>query len=130
MKQQPGKAVHPIANDSDSGWHLFGELELPIGMDTHSTVNAWLLKTLAPLNLHTDFLHKVLKSAEDAAVRAMQTEAVLNRQHTYILIYIPACRPMNVQTWGFFRIEKVGMAAKNEDSPDHSVEFYLYLEGQ
>ena len=53
---------------------------------------------------------------------------MLKHQHTHLLIYIPANRLENRGTWGFFRIEKVG--TENGNLRDHSIEFYLYLEGQ
>ena len=128
--KQPHKAGHPIANDPNSDWHVFGEFELLTGVDTRSGVKAWLLETLAPLDLHVAFLNKVLKSANESAMHVLYSETLIENQPIRFLIYIPLYHPVNTQTWGFFRIEKVEIAAKNEISPVHTVEFYLYLEGQ
>jgi len=114
-------------------WQLLGELELPVGAEVNGVVSAWLAKTLNPFKLHTDFLSKVTKSAQDAAVRAITSERVqMEFEHIHIRIFTPAKNPSELykgQTWGFFRIEKVGMSTKNGNPHDHSIEFYLYLEG-
>lgn len=111
-------------------WQIVGELELPFGVDAHSMISAWLLEVLAPLHLDVGFLNKVLRSAEDAAARAMRTETVMKYQHTHLLIHIPVSRPASLQTWGFFRIDKVEPGVDNANFRDHSIEFYLYLERQ
>jgi hypothetical protein len=119
-----------LSHDSCTDWLLWGELKLPFGVDAHSRINAWLSDVLNPLQLYVDFFNKIWKSAEDAAARNMQTERVLKDQHIQLLLYIPASRPLNLKTWGFFRIEKVESAEENENPCDHSIELYLYLEGQ
>lgn len=130
MKRQSSQTDQAISHGSGTDWQVLGELELPLDGDAHSKISIWLSEVLSPLQLHAGFLNKVLTSAEDAAARAMQTETVMKYQHTYLLIYISAGRPLNAQTWGFFRIDKVERAAKNENFRDHSIEFYLYLEGR
>lgn len=130
MKQRSGHAVQPISRNPDTDWQILGEIELPLGVNAYLILDAWLLDALIPLNLYADFLNKIRKSAEDVAARAMQTEMVIQPQRTRFLILIPANRPLDVQTWGFFRIEKVGLAAENENSPNHTIEFYLFPEGQ
>jgi hypothetical protein len=121
-----------LSHDTPSltGWQKLGELELPVGSSAVERINAWLSHILIPLHLHVDFLNKVLQSAQDVAARLKQTEMVIKYQHTCLLLYIPENRPLNVQTWGFFRIEKVETAAENENSCDRLIEFYLFLEGQ
>ena len=119
-----------LHHTSMTGWQLLGELELTVNPDASQVVSEWLMVTLDPLHLYTDFTSKIVKSAEEAAARAMQSETVLKYQHTHLLIYIPANRSANGGTWGFFRIEKMGTDAENRNSRDHSIEFYLYLEGQ
>lgn len=111
------------------GWALLGELELAVKPDTDRTVNKWLMVILSPLRLHADFVKKVLKSAEEAAARAMQNETVLKLQHTHLLVFVTADHPSSRQNWGFFRIEKI--AAKTDDQArlDHDIELYLYREG-
>ncbi|HLF74429.1 MAG TPA: hypothetical protein VI524_08795 [Anaerolineales bacterium] len=124
------KHTDPSLNSvSGPGWQLLGELELAVDPGADRTVSKWLTVILSPLNLHEEFMSKVLRSAEAAAARAMQTETVIKFQHTHLLIFIPAERPSNGQTWGFFRIEKIETPTDEESTQDHAIEFYLYLEG-
>ncbi|HJR81942.1 MAG TPA: hypothetical protein VJ821_17850 [Anaerolineales bacterium] len=115
---------------STADWQLLGEFQLTLKLDASQAVSEWLAVTLDPLQLHADFTSKIVKSAEEAAARAMQSETVMKYQHTHLLIYIPANRPATGGTWGFFRIEKVGTDTERGSPRDHSIEFYLYLEGQ
>jgi hypothetical protein len=118
---------------SKTGWRILGELELPIGAEADGLVSAWLAEILNPLGLHTDFLNKVLKSARDAAVRAVMVESAESAfEHVHLLVFIPKKKASELnmgQTWGFFRIEKMEISRENGDPSDHSIEFYLYLEG-
>jgi hypothetical protein len=129
IKRPPGEIGQP-ANSSDTDWQIAGQLELPSCVDAHSMINAWLPEVLTPLQLNAVFLNRVLKSAQDSAARAMRSEMVMKNQHPHLLIYIPAGCPVNGRTWGFFRIDKVEPVADNENSRAHSIELYLYLEGQ
>jgi hypothetical protein len=53
----------------------------------------------------------------------------LEFEHLHLLIFAPADRTVEGDTWGFFRIEKAGTSTTKENPSDHSIEFYLYLEG-
>jgi len=110
-----------------NGWQILGELELTVNPNADHTINKWLAATLSPLDLSADFLNKVLRSAQEAAARAMQTETVMKFQHTHLLVFAPEDHTSIGRTWGFFRIEKIEGAA-DVDSPNHAIEFYLYLE--
>ena len=111
-------------------WELLGELELRPESNAASSVGEWLTVILSPLNLHTDFTSKIVKSVEESAARAMQSDTMIKYQHTHLIIYVPADCSAQGRTWGFFRIEKVGTEVANGSPLDHSIEFYLYLEGQ
>lgn len=130
MKLQASHADRPLAHNPDTDWRILGELELPLGTTADSIFNAWLSDVLASLHLHADFLSKILESAEDVTARAVQTEMATQSQRTHLLIFIPANRPLEIQTWGFFRIEKVELVAENKNSPNHIIEFYLFPERQ
>jgi hypothetical protein len=115
---------------SRPGWRLLGELELATNSDTDHSSNEWLTVILGPLNLQDDFVNKVLKSAQDAMERAVQTEPVRQFGHLHLLIFVPVEQASKGGTWGFFRIEKVERAADGDQNPDHAIEFYLYFEGE
>lgn len=120
----------PLQPAPSPNWELLGELELRLNAEADSTVGEWLTVILTPLNLPTDFTSKIVKSAEEAAARAMQSETMIKYQHTHLIIYVLTGCSVQGRTWGFFRIEKVGAGAENGSASDHSIEFYLYLEGK
>jgi hypothetical protein len=128
MNPLSNQVVRPISQNADTDWQILVEIELPLDVNARPTLDAWVLNALIPLNLHVDFLNKIRKLAEEVTARAMQTEMVMRSQRTRVLILIPANRPSDVQTWGFFRIEKVELAAENKNSPQHTIEFYLFPE--
>lgn len=127
-----------VLNASDSShtrknhsqWQFLGELELLAGTNLDETLRAWLTKLLEPLALHPDFVHRILKSALDAAARAFQGEAEMMCDHLHLVIYGPGRQGSIPGTWGFFRVEKVENTAKEGSNAAHSIEFYLYMEGQ
>lgn len=118
-----------IRQVSSPGWQILGELELTVSPDPDRTVSQWLTMILTPLNLHSEFVSKVLKSAQEVAARALQTGTMTGFQHTHLYIIAPKDHASHGHNWGFFRIEKVEDAADQVD-PGHSIEFYLYPEGQ
>lgn len=123
--RQQHEAFHDTA--SAKGWQVLGELELIAGPDADRTVSKWLAVILGPLDLRADFLNKVLKSAQDASARAMQNG--VRFEHLHLLVFAPSTRSSNGQTWGFFRIEKVESAVADRMNSNHTIEFYLYLDG-
>lgn len=114
---------------SDTDWHILGKLQLPIGANADDGINAWLTETLKLLDLRVDFLNKILRSAQDALARIMQVESAKEFKHIHLLVFSPANHTSIGNTWGFFRIEKIESAEQNKNPPDHSIEFYLYIEG-
>jgi hypothetical protein len=63
---------------------------VPVGAEAHGMISAWLTKILNPINLHTDFLSKVTKSAQDAAIRAIASErAQMEFEHIHLRIFLP-----------------------------------------
>ena len=112
-----------------TGWQVLGELKLTANSGTDPMVGTWLSVILSPLELRADFLNKVLKSAQEATVHALQVDPVVQFKQVYVLIFIAADHSLNGQNWGFFRIEKVENT-NGQDFPNHAIEFYLYQEGQ
>jgi hypothetical protein len=115
---------------TSSGRRLLGELELQVGVKADDTIGAWLTELLAPLNLHADFLNKVLNSAQDSAARILLTESAAKFEHVHLIIFVPSEPISKEHTWGFFRIEKIESTTADENFPDHAIEFYLYVEGK
>ncbi|NOH02747.1 MAG: hypothetical protein HND47_12680 [Chloroflexi bacterium] len=111
------------------GWEPFGELELTVNFDTDHTVGKWLGAVLNLLDLPADFVNSVLKSAQEAAAKAMKSVSVVRSKHLHLLILVPTDHMSMGGTWGFFRVEKFGLPAEDGSARDHDIEFYLYLEG-
>lgn len=109
---------------------MLGESEVRVGAEADGTVNAWMVEILSPLNLHGDFLNKILKSAQEAVARAMHADAGgSDFEHLHLFVFASAENMSNGKTWGFFRIEKVESSLRRGKPFDHSIEFYLYIEG-
>jgi hypothetical protein len=110
-------------------WKILAELELPAGSKIEDIIHARLIHILKPLNLHADFVHKILKSAQEAAARAFQVDGTMKSDHIHLVIYTQPEPASNGRNWGFFRIEKTEGAA-DTDFQNHAIEFYLYTEGE
>lgn len=107
---------------------MLGELILPVDSNPNELISAWLTEQLAPLDLHENFLNRILKSAQNYVGRALSPEAGVPFGHIHLSIFGPNGRISKGQTWGFFRIEKIDSAESSVAQPDHAVEFYLYQE--
>lgn len=125
------KQADPSPKDlSGTGWHLLGKLELRIDENANYAVRAWITEIIDPLDLNMDFLNRVLRSAQDAVARATHGDLAESRfEHLHLFLFAPMEHKMLGRTWGFFRIEKIGMFTLKENSQDLSIEFYLYPEG-
>jgi hypothetical protein len=125
---QVQSTVSSLYHAPSPGWQLLGKLELTVDPVTDHTVGKRLAVILKSLDLPADFINKVLKSAQEAARRATHVDTVQELAHLHLLVFAPAERALEGQSWGFFRIEKIDRGGDNAH-PDHTVEFYLYLEG-
>jgi hypothetical protein len=112
----------------EPGWQLLGEQVLPVGTDLQDATRDWLLRLLRPHGLHEDFLNKLIDSAKEAVLRASLAGSVEQTGHLHILVYLRNGASA-VQTWGFFRIEKIEEPRDGQDVPGHEIVFYLYPEG-
>ena len=115
-------------NDTASSWQMLGELILSVGSKPDELIALWLKELLAPLDLHENFVTRVLQSAQNYAGRALGPDADAHFSHIHLSIFGPDEWTSKGQTWGFFRIEKIDRAGENLAHPDHTVEFYLYRE--
>lgn len=124
------KHIHTSHKFSETDWQMLGDLEVRSDSDIERAVQAWLNKTLGALELPSDLLNRILRSACEAATRALQfRDTDTGLRHVHLLAFSSLKGETKRQTWGFFRLEKLDAAAE-ANSPDHSIELYLYLEGQ
>jgi len=119
----------PTQKLQGAGWQFLGKLDLPIDANLEVTIYRWLTDILHPLNLHEEFLNKILKSAQAATVRVTQARTVIKSDHIHLMIFVLSNRGATKQNWGFFRVEKIENTAEANSAPDHAIEFYLYVEG-
>ena len=115
-----------LKKHAEYGWQILGEIELSIGVASGDTINKWLTFILDLLELHADFVNRILQSAQDSVLRAQHAESVVSSEHIHMTIIVPEDYELNNQNWGFFRIEKIG---NEQASSDHTIELYLYQEG-
>jgi hypothetical protein len=111
-------------------WELLAELELPLGADQNETIHAWLDRILKPLNLYEDMCHRVERSLQEAASRALNVHLEKKTRHMHLKIYLPRDRVSKGKNWSFFRVEKAEEHSEEEQIPNHAIELYLYLETQ
>ena len=119
-------ADKPLQTD----WQVLGELELLVGPECAEVITTWLKENLSPLNLRLDLIHSILKSAQAAVVRAGESSVgAIETGHIHLVIFAPRFHESEGRTWGFSRIAKLESAGQGKNTPDHSIEFYLYIEG-
>ena len=121
----------PSNQFSGTDWQTLGELEVHPGSDAEGAIRAWLTESLKPLDLHSEVFHRIWRSASEAAGRTLQlNEAAAGNQHIHLLALAPRHHRRDGQTWGFFRLEKLGDRPAGQNGSVHSIEFYLYAEIQ
>ena len=113
-----------------TNWHLLGEIELPVGAAADAAIQTWIAPVLNTLNLSSDFLDRVLKSAQESAMRYLDPDAGLTPRHIHLSIHAPREHLARGNTWGLFQIERIENRAEAMDGYDHSIDFYLYVEGK
>jgi len=121
------KSPANLNTSTETNWQKLGEIELRAGPTAPTLIEPWLLETLRHLELHADLISKISKSAQQAVSHATQPEE--GQWLIHLLVFVPAGYTYNGHTWGFFRIEKMGMKTMDEGIERHVIEFYLYLEG-
>jgi hypothetical protein len=115
---------------SNTDWRRLGEHKVRAGSDVPGSITAWLTQTLKPLNLPTDLTGKILRSAHEAAARALHLdESSAGYGHIHLVALAQGNHTGKGQTWGFFRMEKLEASPTGASPPDHSIELYLYIDG-
>ena len=116
---------------SGTDWQVLGELELPVGSECAGVIDTWMREKLRPVKLQTDITNRIVKSAQNAVERFMESKgAGAEFGHIHILVFAPLSHKSKEKTWGFFRIEKLESVREAKNPPDHYIEFHLYFEGE
>jgi hypothetical protein len=109
------------------GWQILGELELLVEVSVDTAIYPWMIELLHSLPLHAGFVEKLSTSAQEAARRVLQEPHLSDQGHIHVVVFTPTDIHTQEGTWGFFRIEKFENGLR-KNPPDHTIEFYLYLE--
>ena len=115
---------HPASN-----WQILGDLELSAQVNSKDTLELWLKEILKPLELHTDFLNRILNSAHQTVVRLLRPDAETKLDHLHLVVFAPANRTVKKLIWGFFSVERLKDTEEGTVANNHTIEIYLYKEG-
>jgi hypothetical protein len=131
-QKSQGEAVRQnnLSHIHTPNWQILVELELRAGGGMNGTIHESLMESLTPLHLHTEFLCKLSKFAQDAAARSMQVIKLMKLGHLHHIAFVPANVTSAGGDWGIFRIEKIENGMTDKSLPHHTIELYLYTEGQ
>jgi hypothetical protein len=79
--------------------------------------------------LHTDFLNKILNSVQTTTERVLKADPKNKLEHIHMLVLAPSNRASKRQAWGFFSVERLKDTKEDAVANDHTIEIYLYMEG-
>jgi hypothetical protein len=113
----------------ESDWQILGEIELSFNTDMNKAIHLWLTEILARLNLSIDFLNKIIITAQESVAHALQSNVEIRYGHIHISVYVPYNANILGKNWGFFHIKRIGSHADKITKFEHSMDFYLYVEG-
>lgn len=71
----------------------------------------------------------MLNSLQQTGSRLLRANVEIKLEHIHLLVYVPSNRTTLKQTWGFFSVEKLEDAKEGPVVHEHTIEIYLYLEG-
>ena len=115
---------HPASN-----WLILGDLELSVEVNSKDTLELWLKEITKPLDLHTDFLNRILNSAHQTIVRLLRPDAETKLDHIHLVVFAPSNRTLKKLIWGFFSVERLKDIEDGTIANNHTIEIYLYKEG-
>lgn len=115
---------HPALN-----WLILGDLELSAQVNSKDTLELWLKEITKPLDLHTDFLNRILNSAHQTVVRLLRPDAETKLDHIHLVVFAPSNHTLKKLIWGFFSVERLEDTKEGTVANNHTIEIYLYKEG-
>ena len=116
-------------NHPDSNWQILGDFEMSAQVNSKDTLELWLKEILKPLDLHTDFLNRILNSAHQTVVRLLRPDAETKLDHIHLVVFAPSNRTLKKLIWGFFSVERLKDTEEGTIANNHTIEIYLYKEG-
>lgn len=115
---------------SDPAWQALGELILPRGEHLDQAIGRWLPEILLPLQLTEDFLNRVIRSTQETAEHAMQSQSENATGDFLLSLFIPLTLTSAGATWGYFSVVKLEHPDTSPDREASRINFYLYVEGE
>lgn len=115
---------------TDPAWQALGELILPRTEHPSHAIGRWLPKILLPLQLSEDFLNRIIRSTQETAERAMQSQSENATGDLLLSFFIPLTLTSAGTTWGYFSVVKLEHPDSSPDREASRINFFLYLEGE
>ena len=115
---------------TDPAWQALGELILPRGEHPDQAIGRWLPEILLPLQLTEDFLSRVIRSAQETAERAIQSQSENAAGDFLLSFFIPLTLTAAGTTWGYFSVVKLEHPDSSPNTEASRINFYLYVEGE
>jgi len=106
-----------------------GEFELRAEAFADGALRLWLKEILNPLELHENFVNRILNSTQQTVARLLRADAEIRPEHICVLVLVPSRRKSQKQTWGFFSVEKLEDTKDGAVAKEQTIEIYLYVEG-
>lgn len=113
-------------NPKNSEWEKIGELNNFPNSDD-KLMQTWLETVFTPLDLSSRHMTEILRTAKIASKRVAIEHADLNI-FSHLAIYIPHGQVSNGNSWGLFHMERITLRANIQNTLDHRINFYLYVE--
>lgn len=123
------KQTNPEKNLSPEGWSLVGQLKRSADVISGASIDNWLIKTLEPFQLPPDLFHKLKASIAETLPR-LSTNSETSRV-PLVSVYVSqdvTGNSLSNKSWGFFKLEKVGVGSVQGAPDEHKIEYYLYLD--
>jgi hypothetical protein len=98
-------------------------------VNSNDTLDTWLNEILNSLDLPTDFLNRILNSTHQSVVRLLRPDAKTKLDHIHLVVFAPSNRTLKKLIWGFFSVEKIKDTEEDMVVNNHTLEIYLYMEG-
>jgi hypothetical protein len=123
------KDISHTQNHPASNWQMLGDLELSPQVNSKDTLELWLKEITKPLDLHTDFLNRMLNPTHQTIVRLLRPDAETKLDHIHLVVFAPSNRTLKKLIWGFFSVERLKDTKEDTVANNHTIEIYLYKEG-
>ncbi len=110
-------------------WKKVGEWKLSAEKNTYESIFTRLEMILAPFNLSSDFIRGIVLTINKVVTRIPQDNHTRVKS-VQLSFYVPSGQIPKGKTWGFFNTERVRYGDDSTGMIEHTINFYLFVEGQ